>query len=146
MPQIGEITPGVWLLGGFGGHGLNTTAMGGEMLAHAIVEGDTAWKMFSPFALVWAGGALGRTAQRVSGWSHGAREMVDGALARTRHTDGDAAAPMRPRLSGRPLLKLRPRLQRLQRAAAAGLPPVAPEAPSRHRLSLCLRLSRPSAQ
>ena len=31
MPQIGEITPGLWLLGGFGGHGLNTTAMGGEM-------------------------------------------------------------------------------------------------------------------
>ena len=31
MPQIGEITPGLWLLSGFGGHGLNTTAMGGEM-------------------------------------------------------------------------------------------------------------------
>ena len=38
MPQIGEITPGLWLLGGFGGHGLDATAMGGEMLARAIVD------------------------------------------------------------------------------------------------------------
>ena len=66
MPQIGEITPGLWLLSGFGGHGLNTTAMAGEMVAHAIVDGDRAWQMFSPFALVWAGGAFGRAAQQVS--------------------------------------------------------------------------------
>jgi len=84
MPQIGEITPGLWLLGGFGSHGLAATAMGGEMLARAIVDNDRAWQMFSPFALVWAGGALGRTARRVSGWSHEACEMVAGVLARTR--------------------------------------------------------------
>jgi glycine/D-amino acid oxidase-like deaminating enzyme len=84
MPQIGEITPGLWLLGGFGGHGLAATAMGGEMLARAIVDNDRAWQMFSPFALVWAGGALGRAAQQVSGWSHEVREMFEGALARTR--------------------------------------------------------------
>jgi gamma-glutamylputrescine oxidase len=84
MPQIGEITPGLWLLGGFGRHGLAATAMGGEMLARAIVDGDRAWQMFSPFALVWAGGAFGRTAQQVSGWSQGAREMIAGVLARAR--------------------------------------------------------------
>lgn len=84
MPQIGEITPGLWLLGGFGGHGLAATAMGGEMLSRAIVENDRAWQMFSPFALVWAGGVLGRTAHRVSGWSQHACEMVEGVLARTR--------------------------------------------------------------
>ena len=65
MPQIGEITPGLWLLGGFGGHGLAATAMGGEMLARAIVDNDRAWQMFSPFALVWAGGALTSEAGRV---------------------------------------------------------------------------------
>ena len=32
MPQIGEITPGLWLLSGFGSRGLNTTAMGGEIV------------------------------------------------------------------------------------------------------------------
>ena len=84
MPQIGEITPGLWLLGGFGGHGLNTTAMGGEMLARAIVEGDTSWQMFSPFALVWAGGKFGRVAQHVSDWAHRRFERAEGFLARRR--------------------------------------------------------------
>ena len=40
MPQIGELGPGVWLASGFGGHGLNTTAMAGNIVARAIVEGD----------------------------------------------------------------------------------------------------------
>ena len=31
MPQIGELSPRLWLASGFGGHGLNTTAMAGEM-------------------------------------------------------------------------------------------------------------------
>ncbi len=98
MPQIGEITPGLWLLSGFGGHGLNTTAMGGEMIARAIVEGDRAWQMFSPFALVWAGGALGRAAQQVSDWSHRTRDAVEELLARRRNAkrrrvDAAKAAP-----------------------------------------------------
>ena len=84
MPQIGEVAPGLWLLNGFGGHGLNTTAMAGEMVAHAIVEGDRTWEMFSPFALVWAGGAFGRAAQQVSDWSRRAHETWDGMLARGR--------------------------------------------------------------
>jgi glycine/D-amino acid oxidase-like deaminating enzyme len=84
MPQIGEVMPGLWLLGGFGGHGLNTTAMGGEIVARAIVEGDRSWQMFSPFALVWAGGAFGRAAQRVSEWSRRSGEMLGGLLARRR--------------------------------------------------------------
>ena len=84
MPQIGEVAPGLWLLNGFGGHGLNTTAMAGEMVAHAIVEGDRTWEMFSPFALVWAGGAFGRAAQQVSEWSRRARDRWDGLLARRR--------------------------------------------------------------
>ncbi|MGA8692519.1 MAG: FAD-binding oxidoreductase, partial [Xanthobacteraceae bacterium] len=40
MPQIGEVGPGVWLASGFGGHGLNTTAMGGNLIARAMVDGD----------------------------------------------------------------------------------------------------------
>ena len=38
MPQIGELAPGYWLAGAFGGHGLNTTAMAGEMIARAITR------------------------------------------------------------------------------------------------------------
>ena len=39
MPQIGEIESGLWVASGFGGHGLNTTAIGGELIARGIVEG-----------------------------------------------------------------------------------------------------------
>lgn len=60
MPQIGELGPGVWLASGFGGHGLNTTAMAGNLIALAVVEGDQTWRQFTPFELVWAGGWLGR--------------------------------------------------------------------------------------
>jgi gamma-glutamylputrescine oxidase len=60
MPQIGEFGPGVWLASGFGGHGLNTTAMAGNLIARAIVHGDQTWRQFSPFELVWAGSIGGR--------------------------------------------------------------------------------------
>ncbi len=60
MPQIGEIEPGFWVASGFGGHGLNTTAMAGELIARGIVENDQTWRLFAPYELVWAGGGLGR--------------------------------------------------------------------------------------
>jgi len=62
MPQVGELSPGLWLASGFGGHGLNTTAMAGNIIARAIDEGDDTWRLFLPFELVWAGGAIGRLA------------------------------------------------------------------------------------
>ncbi len=74
MPQLGEIAPGVWLASAFGGHGLNTTAMAGEMLARAIVEGDDRWRLFSPYELVWAGGPAGRVAAQIAFWSMQARD------------------------------------------------------------------------
>jgi glycine/D-amino acid oxidase-like deaminating enzyme len=60
MPQIGEIDRGVWLASGFGGHGLNNTAIAGDLIARGIVEGDQTWRLFAPYELVWAGGVLGR--------------------------------------------------------------------------------------
>jgi glycine/D-amino acid oxidase-like deaminating enzyme len=61
MPQIGEIEPGVWVASGFGRHGLNTTALAGELIARGIVERDQTWRLFAPYELVWAGGKLFRT-------------------------------------------------------------------------------------
>ena len=61
MPQVGELERGVWLASGFGGHGLNTSALGGELVARGIVEADQTWRLFAPYELVWAGGRLGRT-------------------------------------------------------------------------------------
>ena len=36
MPQIGEISPGIWVANGFAGHGINTTAMAGSFGRAAI--------------------------------------------------------------------------------------------------------------
>jgi gamma-glutamylputrescine oxidase len=84
MPQIGEITPGLWLLSGFGNRGLNTTAIGGEVVARGIVEADRTWQLFSPFALVWSGGVYGRVAQQVHYWSSRTRELFHGRMAQRR--------------------------------------------------------------
>jgi gamma-glutamylputrescine oxidase len=85
MPQIGELSPGVWLLSGFDRHGLNTTAMGGVLISRAILDGDQDWRAFQPFDLVWAGGKLGRAAVQTAIWYRRAREALQGALARRAH-------------------------------------------------------------
>jgi gamma-glutamylputrescine oxidase len=68
MPQIGPLKPGAWVASGFGGHGLNTTAMAGELIAGAIVDQDDRWRHFVPFGLVWAGGAVGRKMTQALYW------------------------------------------------------------------------------
>ncbi len=95
MPQIGEFLPGFWLLSGFGGHGLNTTAMGGELVARAIVEDDRTWRQFLPFEMVWAGGLLGRAAKQVYYWGYRVRERIDARLARERRKKTELAAQNR---------------------------------------------------
>ena len=40
MPQIGEVSPGVWYTMGFGGHGMGTTTLTGELVAAAIAGND----------------------------------------------------------------------------------------------------------
>jgi gamma-glutamylputrescine oxidase len=103
MPQIGEVSPGLWLLSGFGGQGLNTTAIGGKIVARAILDNDHTWQLFSPFALVWAGGRAGLAAQQVHYWTHGVRERIEGMLARRREGrrqrsgDGPVVADLPPR-------------------------------------------------
>ena len=87
MPQIGELGPGVWLASGFGGHGLNTTAMAGNLIARAIVDGDQTWRQFTPFELVWAGGRLGRAVAQIYYWTRRFRD----ALAERRASTGEIA-------------------------------------------------------
>jgi hypothetical protein len=84
MPQIGELGPGVWLASGFGGHGLNTTAMAGNLIARAIVEGDQTWREFSPFELVWAGGVAGRVSIQMWAWIKRYRDAIEQRRAKAR--------------------------------------------------------------
>lgn len=84
MPQIGELNRGVWVASGFGGHGLNTTAMAGELVARGIVDGDQTWRLFAPYELVWAGGLLGRAAMQAFYWGSRPVAKIATGLARYR--------------------------------------------------------------
>ena len=68
MPQIGEVEPGVWHCTAFGGHGLNTTAIGGKVVAEAILGQSDRYKLFRPFGLVWAGGLAGLAVAQLTYW------------------------------------------------------------------------------
>jgi gamma-glutamylputrescine oxidase len=94
MPQIGEIAPGVWLASAFGAQGLNTTAMAGELIAGAIVEGDDRWRLFAPYELVWAGGILGRAAAQCMFWALDGRHRVQQAVRRYREARRHGAVPV----------------------------------------------------
>ena len=87
MPQIGELSPGLWFASGFGGHGLNTTAMAGQIISRAIVDGDDTWRLFSPYEFVWAGGRLGRAVMQVYSWWFTARERFEARQARQREEE-----------------------------------------------------------
>ena len=84
MPQVGEIEPGVWLASGFGGHGLNTSAMGGDLVARGLVDNDQAWRLFAPYELVWAGGLLGSVVAQGIYWGSRPIERIGHGLARYR--------------------------------------------------------------
>jgi glycine/D-amino acid oxidase-like deaminating enzyme len=84
MPLIGEITPGLWIAAGFGGHGINTTAMAGDLIASAMVEGDDRWRLFSCYELVWTGGSWGRVGAQVLFWAKQIGDTVAEALSRRR--------------------------------------------------------------
>ena len=84
MPQIGEIERGVWLASGFGGHGLNNTAVAGELIARGIIDGDETWRLFAPYELVWAGGVLGRALAQGIYWGTRPLERIEQEAARYR--------------------------------------------------------------
>ena len=86
MPQIGEIERGVWLASGFGGHGINTSALGGELVARGIVDADQTWRLFAPYELVWAGGLLGRVLAQGIYW--GTRPLDRAAQELARYREG----------------------------------------------------------
>ncbi|WP_454623257.1 NAD(P)/FAD-dependent oxidoreductase [Brucella anthropi] len=68
MPQIGQLDRTTWYCTAFGGHGLNTTAIGGKIVAEAICEQSDRYKLFEKFGLVWAGGAAGLAAAQLTYW------------------------------------------------------------------------------
>ena len=82
MPLIGRDNEGQWFATAFGGHGMNTTAMAGQLLGRAIADGDDEYWRFAPFAPLWAGGQLGRVGVQASYWWMQLRDRIDEARAR----------------------------------------------------------------
>jgi len=68
MPQVGKLDEGLWYCTAFGGHGLNTTAAAGGLIAAAIADGDDRYRLFEPFGLAWNGGPLGPVAAQLTYW------------------------------------------------------------------------------
>ena len=79
MPLIGGDGQGQWWATAFGGHGMNTTAMGGILLARAIAAKDDEYRRFAPFAPVWAGGPFGRMAVQLGYWGMQVKDRLDEA-------------------------------------------------------------------
>ena len=82
MPIIGEIKPGIWAATCFGGHGLNTTAMAGCLIASAITDGDDRWRDFSHYGATWAGGPVGRAGVQAAYWGMQLKDWWDEYNAR----------------------------------------------------------------
>ncbi len=79
MPLIGRDAQGQWFATAFGGHGMNTTAMAGGLIARAIADGDDEYRRFAAYAPVWAGGQFGRVGVQASYWYMQLRDRLDEA-------------------------------------------------------------------
>jgi len=60
MPLLGRSRDGLWYALAFGGHGMATTTLAGELLAEALCGDGRRLEEFSRWRPVWAGGLLGR--------------------------------------------------------------------------------------
>jgi gamma-glutamylputrescine oxidase len=83
MPLIGRDGTGQWYATGFGGHGINTTAMAGVVLARAITQGDETYRQFAPYGPRWTYGPLGRLGVQGSYWWMQARDRFDEKRGKT---------------------------------------------------------------
>jgi len=76
MPQIGQLEPGQWYCQGFGGHGMATTTMGGELIASAIAADEKNWLEFSPFGLDYVGKPFGPVIAQLAYWSYQIQDAI----------------------------------------------------------------------
>ena len=76
MPIIGPLERGLWAATGLGGHGLNTGAMAGDLVASAIISRDDRYRLFEPFPPIWCGGRAGRVATQMEYWRLRATDWI----------------------------------------------------------------------
>jgi gamma-glutamylputrescine oxidase len=84
MPLVRELEPGLWVNSAYGGHGLDGTTMGGELVAAAIAGGGRDHTLLLPFRPGPAFGGLGRLAAQAIYWGHVAGDELRGIRAQRR--------------------------------------------------------------
>ena len=84
MPHIGRLSPGLRYAMGFGGTGMGTTTVAGELVSKAIAENDDRYRLFAPFGLTPTGGPLGVAAAQLPYWSYELRAALRDRLMRGR--------------------------------------------------------------
>lgn len=76
MPLIGQLQAGVWYVFGFGGRGMNTTAIGGRVIAEGILGASDRYRLYEPFGLTWNGGPFGVAAAQLTYWTYQAMDFA----------------------------------------------------------------------
>lgn len=76
MVQITQSQPGLWVLQGFGGHGIAATTAMGEVLASALAINDLSWTEYNRYPLNYAGGSIGKAAAQLSYWGYQLRDAL----------------------------------------------------------------------
>ncbi|MGH6717901.1 MAG: NAD(P)/FAD-dependent oxidoreductase, partial [Alphaproteobacteria bacterium] len=71
------LDPGLWYAQAFGGHGMGTTTLAGELVARAIADGDDGYRQLDDaFPLVWAGGPAGLAVAQATYWAYRLRDRL----------------------------------------------------------------------
>lgn len=70
MPLVRRLKSGAWVCTAFGGHGLNTSSICGQLVAQAIACNDNRYKLFAPFGLAYNYGLLGKAGVQFSYWGY----------------------------------------------------------------------------
>ncbi|HDR9482421.1 TPA: FAD-binding oxidoreductase [Burkholderia aenigmatica] len=70
MPLIGRFDDGIWYCMGFGGHGMNTTAIGGRVIAEGVAGASDRYRRFEAFGLPWNGGYAGLAVAQLTYWRY----------------------------------------------------------------------------
>ncbi len=77
MPLIAQMKPGLWVATAFGGRGLNTTAMAGQLLGRAIGEGDDQYRLFERWGFKGVGGPFRRLVAQAGYRAMQARDKLE---------------------------------------------------------------------
>ena len=85
MPLLGQRPDGLWHALAFGGHGMATTTLAGEMMAEALTGDRHRLDVFRRWPASWAGGPVGRAVVQGHYWMSQVRDWMREHRAGRKH-------------------------------------------------------------